>query len=175
MTAQSDGTEQHDNDTASRDAQWEGEGADVEAEPPPLSRQQSAPEVIDYQPPPLDPEPAAREETPMQPSVEFTTQRGESDVAASSEQSGSDGAELAARRDDAAQWDVEEVAFPPLDQDNGGSQDSSEQLDDLDEARRLLEVGDTERARGLLEPLLDSADDPRLRMQAQELIDRYRL
>ncbi|MCG6656305.1 hypothetical protein HOP52_00745 [Halomonas campisalis] len=164
---------------ATREGVRGGEAAEGEAEQPPLGRQQSAPEVIDYQPPPLDPEPAARQETPMQPSIEFTSgDSGSEDVPVPEPEIKSESQDIPGRVPEGAddgEWDVEEVAFPPLDPDNDGLRVSPGHLDDLDEARRLLEVGETERARRLLEPLLDSAEDPRLRMQARELIDHYRL
>ncbi|MCC5881565.1 MAG: hypothetical protein JJU25_02870 [Halomonas sp.] len=120
-------------------------------------------DVIDYQPPRLDPEPALREETPMQPSVDFP-------------RTNPDGSEpLDSEDKDDSQWEVEEVAFPPLDHDNGPVQNESAQWDELADARRLLEQGEVERARPLVQGLLDGADEPRLREEARALITHYRL
>ncbi|EWH00894.1 hypothetical protein Q427_17040 [Halomonas sp. BC04] len=144
-------------------------------------------DMIDYQPPTLDPEPGRREETPMQPSIEFpTTGSGmgkEAELAADGDRE--DAREEAAPLGEVPlgeapgmeeeEWEVEEVAFPPLDRDNEGASDTLAGFDELDEARRLLNVGATERAHALLQRLRDSADDPRLQAQAKELITHYRL
>ncbi len=139
-------------------------------------------DVIDYQPPSLDPEPPQRVETPMQPRVEFTlvesgsgrmAETGASDVTGTGGFTPEGGQE----RDSVApepDWEVEEVAFPPLDQDNDGFPDQDERQRELEWARRLLEDGEPERARPMLRRLADEGDQ-RLRDQAQDLITHYRL
>lgn len=126
--------------------------------------------TIDYQPPSLDPEPPAREETPMQPSVEFPR----ISAAGSAEQK----AEAMDRPDDKAdeaEWEVEEVAFPPLDRDNGAAPSEPDWRGELNEARRLLDAGEVERARAMLQRLRDGAEDSRLRDEAQALLTHNRL
>ncbi|MCE8014736.1 hypothetical protein HOP62_01435 [Halomonas sp. MCCC 1A17488] len=113
--------------------------------------------TIDYQPPALDPDPPSREETPMQPSVEFP--RMDAALGEAGE----------------AEWEVEEVAFPPLDRDNGVVLGEAGGRDDLQRARHLLESGDAERARPLLQRLLKDASDPQVRSEAQDLFTHYRL
>ncbi|EWH01165.1 type IV pilus assembly protein FimV [Halomonas sp. BC04] len=140
-------------------------------------------DMIDYQPPILDPEPGRREETPMQPSIDFpTTGSGiGKETEAPADGAREEAAPLGAvplgesPRMEEEEWEVEEVAFPPLDRDNEGASDTLAGFDELDEARRLLNVGATERAYALLQRLRDSADDPRLQAQAKELITHYRL
>ncbi|MGR2737549.1 FimV/HubP family polar landmark protein [Billgrantia sp. Q4P2] len=126
--------------------------------------------MIDYQPPVLDPEPPSREETPMQPSIDFPPPNdghGATQGDEPPERSRANSAEE-------TEWEVEEVAFPPLDRDNGVALGNPDQSDDLEEARRLLEDGEVERARPLLQQLLGS-DDPQLRDKTQHLITHYRL
>ncbi|MGQ4880204.1 FimV/HubP family polar landmark protein [Billgrantia sp. LNSP4103-1] len=130
-------------------------------------------DVIDYQPPPLDPKPAPRTETPMQPSIDFPLvgegdgQPEEAEPVASASGAAADNKEV--------EWEVEEVAFPPLDPDNGAGPEMPAQPDDLADARRLLESGEVERARALLQRVLEGAEAPRLRDEAQALITHYRL
>ncbi|MFQ3788172.1 FimV family protein [Halomonas sp. A29] len=126
--------------------------------------------VIDYQPPVLDPEPPSREETPMQPSVEFPVTNDGHD--AEKRDVPLERSTLPHAED--VEWEVEEVAFPPLDRDNAVTLGDSDQRDDLEEARRLLEDGEVERARPLLQRLLGS-DDPQLRDKTRDLITHYRL
>lgn len=121
--------------------------------------------TIDYQPPQLDPEPPSRQETPMQPSVEFPRMSDVRDAESS---------ERPAEETGEAEWEVEEVAFPPLDRDNGASLGETGKREDLEKARDLLENGDRERARPLLQQLLDSSDSP-LRDEARDLFTHYRL
>ncbi|PMR77004.1 type IV pilus assembly protein FimV [Billgrantia endophytica] len=128
--------------------------------------------VIDYQPPPLDTEPARREETPMQPGIDFPPGIGEPDTDAE------EGVEPGTDRlpgTENVEWEVEEVVFPPLDRDNEGAPGNPVSVGDLDEARRLLEAGDTDRARALLRRLVDGSDDPGLRTKARNLLTSYRL
>ncbi|MBZ0329226.1 hypothetical protein KZO25_02705 [Halomonas sp. ANAO-440] len=144
-------------------------------------------DMIDYQPPALDPEPGRREETPMQPSIDFpTTGAGKGEVADVVDGDGSRDAPENAQflgeaslgerpRPEEDEWEVEEVAFPPLERDNEGASDSVAGFDELEEARRLLGVGETDRAYALLQRLRDSAADPRIQTQAKELITHYRL
>ncbi|WP_104201909.1 type IV pilus assembly protein FimV [Billgrantia saliphila] len=120
-------------------------------------------DVIDYQPPSLDPEPPQRVETPMQPSVDFTLADFPSEDDRERDETVSE-----------PEWEVEEVAFPPLDPDNDGLPDQDERQRELDRARRLLEDGEPERARPVLRRLAGDGD-PRLRDQAQDLITHYRL
>ncbi|MGL6214471.1 FimV/HubP family polar landmark protein [Billgrantia desiderata] len=144
----------------------------------PASRpsQQAAPiewDVIDYRPPRLDPEPAPRQETPMQPSIEFPRMDaiGDSPSTPQSEPSPREKPSL----DVEEQWEVEEVAFPPLDRDNSATPDDSTQWKELSEARRMLESGEFERARPLLQRLSHGAESPRLREEVEALITHYRL
>ncbi|MCE9665062.1 hypothetical protein LY622_16660 [Halomonas sp. M5N1S17] len=154
--------------TPAADSSHAGEGAAVERD------------MIDYRPPTLDPEPGRREETPMQPSIDFPTTgtgMGEEVEATDDNKEGAsvDAEHLGqAPRAEDEEWEVEEVAFPPLDRDNEAASDSLAGFDELEEARRLLDVGATERAHAMLQRLRDSAD-PRLQAQAKELITHYRL
>lgn len=145
-------------------------------------------DMIDYQPPPLDPEPGRREETPMQPSIDFATTMSSPTTMSGKEEvpEESAGGERenhshdAGRRSDTPpmgeeEWEVEEVAFPPLERDNEGAGGSLAEFNDLEEAQRLLDVGATERAHALLQRLRDGAADPRLQAQARELLTHYRL
>ncbi|WP_162623058.1 type IV pilus assembly protein FimV [Billgrantia lactosivorans] len=130
--------------------------------------------TIDYQPPTLDPEPPPRTETPMQPSVEFP----HVDAARSADQGDAAPARPSAAADelaDEAEWEVEEVAFPPLDRDNGALPGDTARQDDLERARLLLERGDVERARPLLQRLQEDTGDPQVRDVARDLISHYRL
>ncbi|MBA2780220.1 FimV/HubP family polar landmark protein [Billgrantia kenyensis] len=154
-----------------------------DAEAHPTAQEQSGGEwdVIDYRPPALDPEPAPRVETPMQPSIDFPrVEPGRDDSAHGDDELKTEGeVELPpldkhiAHEDD--EWEVEEVAFPPLDGDNGPARSEPAPQDDLAEARRLLERGDLAQAHALLQRLLDEAEEPHLRDEARELITHYRL
>ncbi|WP_445004278.1 FimV/HubP family polar landmark protein [Halomonas mongoliensis] len=114
-------------------------------------------EIIDYRPPSLDEDPAPREETPMQPSVEFTSSR--LDVVPEEEPEALP-----------QEWEVEEVSFPPLEADNVGSS-SSAATERLAEARRMVDAGEVERARSLLGELVLS-DDPAIHDAAAALLNR---
>ncbi|TFH88194.1 hypothetical protein EQG41_04630 [Billgrantia azerbaijanica] len=165
-----------------------------EAEPAPdgFDPAERAPNVIDYQPPALDPEPAAREETPMQPSVEFTPPDGAvspgETTASAPVGPGEEPVEFEEAGDAGPgeplpglsptpeeEWEVEEVAFPPLDDDNGRPFNADVAGDSLDEARQLMADGEKERARALLQRLLVESDDDELRNAARSLIDHHRL
>lgn len=130
-------------------------------------------EIIDYRPPALDPAPAPREETPMQPSIEFTSSVDAPAPAPESDGTGPSSTGTFFGNDLSKDWEVEEVAFPPLDQDNGppAARASS---DALDEARELLQMGDAERARSLLTDLA-SDDDATMREEARSLLTRHDL
>ncbi len=139
---------------------------------PPTQSEPIAWDVIDYRPPSLGPEPAPRMETPMQPSIEFPQAQAPRNDASRSP------AAPAVRPVSPAEeavWEVEEVAFPPLDRDNGAAPAEASPWVDLAAARRLLENGEMERARALLQRLLDGAEDARLRDEAQALMTLYRL
>lgn len=101
-------------------------------------------EVLDYRPPVLDASSSSREETPMQPSVEFTTER-------------------AVDQSFADNWEVEEVSFPPLQADNGEFSVSA--------AQRLVDAGEVDRARERLDELRQSSD-PVTRADALALLRR---
>ncbi|WP_163575983.1 FimV/HubP family polar landmark protein [Halomonas faecis] len=136
--------------------------------------------VIDYQPPALDSEPAAREETPMQPSVDFTPRESADESGVSVEDAqpfslGDAPPSLAVTSASGEDWEVEEVAFPPLDDDNGRPFSAALADDSLDEARRLIEAGESERARALLQRLLVESDTDELRDAARSLIEHHRL
>ncbi|WP_373183607.1 FimV/HubP family polar landmark protein [Halomonas campaniensis] len=146
-----------------------------EPELPPLTTRESEDgrEIIDYRPPSLDASPAPREETPMQPSVEFTPSGSAGEVPSSEAASpGFPPLDASAESDGEVpeEWEVEEVAFPPLDRDNDAISRGAS-ADSLDEARRLLEAGDADRARSLLMALRQS-DDPALREEAEALFTR---
>ncbi|NIC04375.1 FimV/HubP family polar landmark protein [Billgrantia bachuensis] len=130
--------------------------------------------TIDYQPPTLDPEPPSREETPMQPSVEFPLMSDAIDARQEDEQPERSSA-LSNDEAEEAEWEVEEVAFPPLDRDNGIAMGDNGKRDDLEQARLLLKSGDVERARPLLQRLLRDGGDPQVRDEAQQLLTHYRL
>ncbi|QOR39269.1 tetratricopeptide repeat protein [Billgrantia diversa] len=130
--------------------------------------------TIDYQPPTLDPEPPTREETPMQPSVEFPVMSDVSDAPQEGEQTERSSARSSDKAEE-PEWEVEEVAFPPLDRDNGIAMGDDAKRDDLEQARLLLKNGDMERARPLLQRLLRHGGDPQVRDEAQHLFTHYRL
>ncbi|MDW7747800.1 FimV/HubP family polar landmark protein [Halomonas sp.] len=123
-------------------------------------------EIIDYRPPTLEESPAPRQETPMQPSVEFTSSAGGGGESAD----GMPG--IRAERDIPEEWDVEEVAFPPLSRDNAHFSAAASSMSTLAEARRLLDAGEAGQARALLESLIDESDDPDARQEARELLDQ---
>ncbi|MGM0983490.1 MAG: FimV/HubP family polar landmark protein [Pseudomonadota bacterium] len=123
-------------------------------------------DVIDYSPPTLEERPAPRQETPMQPSVEFTSS-GAGDGATVDMQPGNK-----ADRDVHEEWDIEEVAFPPLSRDNVHFSAAASSTSTLAEARRLLDAGEAGQARPLLESLIDESHDPDVREEARELLDQ---
>ncbi|QTF91361.1 MAG: hypothetical protein J5F18_12975, partial [Halomonas sp. BM-2019] len=132
-------------------------------------------EVIDYRPPALDPTPAPREETPMQPSVEFTADvpAGEAPVGEAAGQ-GAEPERAVAERDAPGEipeeWEVEEVAFPPLRADNvPHAADATP--DGLAEARRLIAEGRVAAARERLVRLRQDAN-PTIREEATALLNR---
>lgn len=146
-------------------------GEDTADEPAPVEpasvttrRLEDGSDIIDYRPPALDPSPAPREETPMQPSIDFTSEEG----GASAQGGDLDGEAV----DDtpAQEWEVEEVSFPPLEADNDGFASSAAE-ERLAEARRLVDAGDADRARGQLDALVES-DDPATRDEALALLER---
>ncbi|MCE8025868.1 FimV/HubP family polar landmark protein [Billgrantia aerodenitrificans] len=150
----------------------DGPAEELQARP----AQQAVPiewDVIDYRPPRLDPEPAPRVETPMQPSIEFPRMDAIDDSLSVSESEPSPREESSL--DEEERWEVEEVAFPPLERDNGATPDESVQWEELSEARRLLESGEVERARPLLQRLSQGAESSRLREEVEALITHYRL
>ncbi|MFG6158269.1 FimV/HubP family polar landmark protein [Halomonas sp. 1390] len=125
-------------------------------------------DIIDYRPPSLEANPAPREETPMQPSVDFTPSG-----AAPSGDAPSATAQQPAGRDLSEEWDVEEVAFPPLSRDNAHFSATASPASTLAEARRLLDDGERAQARALLESLIDETGDPDARQEARELLDQH--
>jgi hypothetical protein len=134
-------------------------------------------DIIDYQPPALDPNPAPRKETLMQPSVDFTSSAADSKASqADGDVEGSTGSRATGKgpMDAPDEWDVEEVVFPPLDVDNTAFSTMASSTDTLDEARRLLDSGQSDRARGLLESLAGSGD-PAIEEEVQALITRFDL
>lgn len=153
----------------------------------PTRQRDDGTEVIDYRPPSLETPGAPREETPMQPSVDFTPEGlglaekgagfdpGKSLTRADAEpgSAGEEGAQQGAAADEplSEAWEVEEVSFPPLDPDNGKLAGGGES-DRLAEAHRLVEGGEAGRARELLDELAGS-DDPAIRDEA--LVLRRRL
>lgn len=130
-------------------------------------------EVIDYRPPTLDDSAPAREETPMQPSVEFTPGNlgmAEKGAGFDEEQSPPRGdADKASERPLGSDWEVEEVSFPPLHADNERLSVSAAER--LAETRRLVEAGEAGQARELLDELRRS-DDPAIRDEALALLRR---
>ncbi|WFM69950.1 FimV/HubP family polar landmark protein [Halomonas sp. CKK8] len=123
-------------------------------------------EIIDYRPPTLEERAAPREETPMQPSVEFTSSTGGDGESADAMPG------IRAERDMPEEWDVEEVAFPPLSRDNAHFSAAASSTSTLAEARRLLDAGEAGQARALLESLIDESEDPDARQEARELLDQ---
>lgn len=133
-------------------------------------------EIIDYRPPALSPSPAPREETPMQPSIDFSSD----DLGLGEKGAGFDDGDSLDRpegkgdgTDEAPlphEWEVEEVSFPPLDADNGSFSPSAAP-DRLAEARRRVEAGEGGRARELLNEL-SLSDDPAIRDEAAALLRR---
>ncbi|MBE0489487.1 MAG: hypothetical protein IBX53_10440 [Halomonas sp.] len=115
-------------------------------------------EIIDYRPPALNPSPAPREETPMQPSIDFTSDRPEA--------ADDDAAEEALPHE----WEVEEVSFPPLEADNERLSPSAAR-ERLAEAHRRVEAGEGGRARQLLNEL-SLSDDPAIRDEVAALLRR---
>ncbi|ATJ83106.1 FimV/HubP family polar landmark protein [Halomonas beimenensis] len=137
----------------------ESPSADEEALPQVTTRvKEDGSQVIDYRPPSLDPEASTGDETPMQPSVDFTPQERPAEPLTAKPGEG---------------WDVEEVAFPPLGGDNTGSADEASSAPTLNEARHLIELGEVREARLLLERLLEEADDTGVREEARDLLDRH--
>ncbi|HSH56526.1 MAG TPA: FimV/HubP family polar landmark protein [Halomonas sp.] len=129
---------------------------DLETDSVPESERRSASErvpheVLDYRPPALDAS-SSREETPMQPSVEFTT-----------EGLGRDSVEAPVDHSFADNWEVEEVSFPPLQADTGEFSVSA--------AQRLIDAGEVDRARERLDELRQSSD-PVIRADALALLRR---
>ncbi|MDT0499448.1 MULTISPECIES: FimV/HubP family polar landmark protein [unclassified Halomonas] len=124
-------------------------------------------EMLDYRPPALDSPAPSREETPMQPSVEFTTEGlgvAEKDAGFErGENLGRGDVGTPADRAFADNWEVEEVSFPPLQTDN--SQFS------ISAAQRLLDTGEAGRARELLDELSRNGD-PATRADALALLRR---
>src|SRR5690554_6217117 len=148
----------------------EEEIPDAEPEPQPLPeittrRLDDGREIIDYRPPSLDPAPETREETPMQPSVEFTPSRPGAEVGAAPPEAPDDEAASLPR-----EWEVEEVSFPPLEEDNGELSPSAAR-ERLAEARRLIDAGEGAWARGLLGELI-RGDDPTIHDAAMALLKR---
>ncbi|WP_280553804.1 FimV/HubP family polar landmark protein [Halomonas sp. 25-S5] len=145
----------------------EPKGADeLPAEPLATHQADNGREIIDYRPPTLEERPAPREETPMQPSVEFTSSAGGGREATDAMPG------IRAERDMPEEWDVEEVAFPPLSRDNAHFSAVASSTSTLAEARRLLDAGEAGQARALLESLIDESDDPDTRQGARELLDQ---
>ncbi|MDZ7853136.1 MAG: FimV/HubP family polar landmark protein [Halomonas sp.] len=122
--------------------------------------------VIDYSPPTLEERTAPREETPMQPSVEFTPS-GTGDGATADTVPGNK-----PDSDANEEWDIEEVAFPPLSQDNAHFSARASASSTLAEARRLLDADAADQARALLESLIDESDDQDVRQEARELLEQ---
>jgi pilus assembly protein FimV len=142
------------------------------SEPPEVvtRRRDDGSEFIDYRPPTLDPSPAPREETPMQPSVEFTPAAPLDDGAGQ----GAEPERPVAGRDVPGEipeeWEVEEVAFPPLRADNvPHAADATP--DGLAEAQRLIADGRAAEARDLLGRLSQDAN-PMTREEAKALLNR---
>ncbi|MBS9404228.1 hypothetical protein KG088_11355 [Halomonas sp. TRM85114] len=140
----------------------------------PSREDQQDSDIIDYQPPTLDPAPAARQETPMQPSIEFTSSVKSPAPAPEPTEAASSATESFFGNDLSKDWEVEEVAFPSLDQDNVPPAADDSSSDALDEARELLQAGDARQARSLLTDLA-AADDATTREEAQSLLTRHDL
>ncbi|MGM0915522.1 MAG: FimV/HubP family polar landmark protein [Pseudomonadota bacterium] len=130
-------------------------------------------EVIDYRPPTLDVSAPSREETPMQPSVDFTPEGlGVAEKGAGLDEGESltrADADKASERPLGSDWEVEEVSFPPLHADNESLSVSAAER--LAETRRLVEAGEAGQARELLDELSRS-DDPAIRDEALALLRR---
>ncbi len=155
--------------------------AEPEAEPEEASplpevatrRLEDGREVIDYRPPSLDASSPSREETPMQPSVDFTpgglgvAEKGAGFDEGESLSRGDAG--KASERPLGSDWEVEEVSFPPLHADNERLSVSAAER--LAETRRLVEAGEAGQARELLDELSRS-DDPAIRDEALALLRR---
>lgn len=101
----------------------------------------------------------------MQPSVEFTPSRPGAEVGAAPPEAPDDEAASLPR-----EWEVEEVSFPPLEEDNGELSPSAAR-ERLAEARRLIDAGEGARARGLLGELI-RGDDPTIHDAAMALLKR---
>lgn len=146
------------------------EAPDAADEPPatPLPTRQAddGGDIIDYRPPTLEAPPSPREETPMQPSVEFTpSSAGDSDATRAMPANRSD-------RELPEDWEVEEVAFPPLSRDNAHFSATASSTSTLAEARRLLDAGETDQAHALLESLIDEPHDSGVKEEARKLLDQ---
>ncbi|MBF8221671.1 FimV/HubP family polar landmark protein [Halomonas sp. 328] len=114
--------------------------------------------VIDYRPPEIEPvEP--RPETPRQPEVAFTPEASERGPA---------------NGEIPHDWEVEELALPAADLDNGDSAAAPAAQRLLAEAHALLETGERERAAELLARVVADGDDQR-REQARALIAQHNL
>ncbi|QFU01360.1 hypothetical protein FIU83_06875 [Halomonas sp. THAF5a] len=124
-------------------------------------------DIIDYRPPSLEATPEPREETPMQPSVDFTPSGFGGDEAPSATLGGRDERTLS------EEWDVEEVAFPPLSRDNAHFSAAASPASTLAEAQHLFDAGERAQARALLESLIDETDDSDARQEARELLDQH--
>lgn len=124
-------------------------------------------DIIDYRPPSLEANPEPREETPMQPSVDFTPSGLGGEDAPSVTAGPHDGRALS------EEWDVEEVAFPPLSRDNAHFSAAASPASTLAEAQRLFDAGERGQARALLESLIEESDDPDARQEARDLLDQH--
>lgn len=156
--------------SASVDAAARGEEPPAEGE----GRPADAGRIIDYEPPSLDPAPDQRRDELRQPSVEYPGRLGAASTAGASFET----VDLPDHETVAEpEWDVEEVAFEPLDLDNeqpatGALQATPEQL--LDRARRRLDDGEHGQAGELLHTLLEHDDDDVVE-EARFLIERHNL
>ncbi|WP_192036718.1 FimV/HubP family polar landmark protein [Halomonas sp. YLGW01] len=168
----------------------ESRSADYDATTPVPGDGEASPEsgsnVIDYRPPPLELETDTPEETPMQPSVEFASEGGQSEESSAlGEEADSDLAQLLrgegrGSRMDAfgagdEDWEIEEVAFEPLHLDNERPADSpSESRALVGQAEARLEQGDHAQARDLLDRALEEGDGD-IREQAKRMIAQHNL
>lgn len=132
-----------------------------DAVPPLAQRRDGGSRIIDYRPPTLEPAPSSREESPQQPSVEFTPSPAPDEGEAAAAPPG----------DAPEEWELEEVAFPPLDRDNVGSSTDASSDGALAKARQLLDAGERDRARTLLEALVVHVE-PSVREEARALLSR---
>lgn len=140
---------------------------------------------IEYEPPRLDPAPersAGHDETPRQPSVDYPGRLDRANEADASD----DGDELDIAFESDANisprtvighdWEIEEVAFEPLNLDNeqpaAGASPTSPEL--LERARQRLDDGEPDAARELLHTLLER-DDTQIVQEARLLIERHNL